>query len=119
MIGPDGLTIDPSSSQQLQTFLFGRSTNAKTKEPVERCRTFKVLREELPKEAMEAYRERDEYERTMAMEAGQEEGEEMGEDKGERGEAGGRKEESQATTECATPTSCNAPSFQINDETIQ
>ncbi|GMH62613.1 hypothetical protein TrRE_jg2453 [Triparma retinervis] len=33
MIGPDGLAINPSSSQQLQTFLFGGSTNAKTKEP--------------------------------------------------------------------------------------
>lgn len=47
LIGPDGLAINPSSSQQLQTFLFGGSTNVKTKEPIERCRTFKVLREEV------------------------------------------------------------------------
>lgn len=88
LIGPDGLAINPSSSQQLQTFLFGGSTNAKTKEPIERCRTFKVLREEVPAEAIEAYRERDEYEKVMAQEAGQSE-EETTEDEVSRGRSKG------------------------------
>ncbi|GMH71924.1 hypothetical protein TrST_g1494 [Triparma strigata] len=59
MMGVDGLAINPSSSQQLQTFLFGGSTNQKTGEPVERVREFKVPRDELSEEALEAYRLRD------------------------------------------------------------
>ena len=36
MMGVDGKAINPSSSQQLQTFLFGGSTNQKTGEMIER-----------------------------------------------------------------------------------
>ena len=59
LIGPDGLAINPSSSLQLQTFLFGGSSNVKTNEQIERARVFKVLREEIPPEAIEAYKARD------------------------------------------------------------
>jgi len=57
--GGDGLALNPSSSQQLQTFLFGGSQNQKTGETIERVRTFKVPRVELPPEALEAYAARD------------------------------------------------------------
>ena len=59
-IGPDGLAINPASSVQLCTLLFGGSQNLKTKEYTEAVRVFKVPREEIPDEAMEAYRKRDE-----------------------------------------------------------
>ncbi len=59
-IGPDGLAINPASSVQLCTLLFGGSQNIKTKEQTEVVRVFKVPREEIPDEAMEAYRKRDE-----------------------------------------------------------
>lgn len=60
MIGPDGLALNPSSSVQLQTFLFGGARNEKTGELTETKRVFKVPREEIPDEAVEAYRMRDE-----------------------------------------------------------
>lgn len=60
LIGPDGLAINPASSVQLCTFLFGGSQNVKTKEATEKVRVFKVPREEIPDNAMEAYRARDE-----------------------------------------------------------
>ena len=60
LIGPDGLAINPASSVQLCTFLFGGAQNTKTKEETEKVRVFKVPREEIPDNAMEAYRTRDE-----------------------------------------------------------
>jgi len=60
LIGPDGLAINPASSVQLCTFLFGGAKNTKTKEDTEKVRVFKVPREEVPENAMEAYRARDE-----------------------------------------------------------
>ena len=59
-IGPDGLALNPASSLQLNTFLFGGALNAKTKEETERERVFKVAREEVPEIALEAYEKRDE-----------------------------------------------------------
>jgi len=58
-IGPDGLAINPASSTQLCTFLFGGAANTKTKEETEKVRVFKVPREEIPDDAMEMYRKRD------------------------------------------------------------
>lgn len=54
-IGPDGLAMNPASSVQLSTFLFGGSMNTKTKEKTEAVRTFKVPREEIPENALAAY----------------------------------------------------------------
>ena len=59
-IGPDGLALNPASSLQLGTFLFGGALNSKTREETERERVFKVAREEVPEIALEAYRQRDE-----------------------------------------------------------
>lgn len=59
-IGPDGLALNTASSVQLQTFLFGGSRNSKTGEITEKSRVFKVPREEIPPEALEAYRLHDE-----------------------------------------------------------
>jgi hypothetical protein len=59
-IGPDGLALNVASSMQLQTFLFGGAMNKKTKVNSETVRVFKVLREEIPDDALEAYRVRDE-----------------------------------------------------------
>jgi hypothetical protein len=59
-IGPDGLAINPASATQLATFLFGGSQNIKTKELTEDVRVFKVAREEVPEDAIEAYIEFDE-----------------------------------------------------------
>jgi len=59
-IGVDGLALNPASSVQLCTFLFGGSINTKTKEPIESVRVFKVAREDVPEDAMEAYRKRSE-----------------------------------------------------------
>ena len=53
LIGPDGLAINPASSTQLCTFLFGGEAGT------EKVRVFKVPREEIPDEAMELYRKRD------------------------------------------------------------
>eukprot|EP01082_Thalassiosira_pseudonana_P008832 g7700.t1 g7700 contig26:83324-86755(+) len=58
-LGPDGLAMNLASSVQLTTFLFGGAENAKTKEPTEKVRVFKTAREDIPDDAMEAYRERD------------------------------------------------------------
>lgn len=55
-IGPDGWALNPASSVQLQTFLFGGSQNKKTQEYTEQVRFFKIPRDELPAEALEAYR---------------------------------------------------------------
>ncbi len=56
IIGADGLAINPASSTQLCTFLFGGAQNSKTREKTEDVRVFKVPREEIPDEAMEMYR---------------------------------------------------------------
>eukprot|EP00977_Amphora_coffeiformis_P011483 scaffold2767_cov177-Amphora_coffeaeformis.AAC.57 len=55
-IGPDGWALNTASSVQLQTFLFGGSRNSKTGETTEDVRVFKVPRDEIPPEALEAYR---------------------------------------------------------------
>lgn len=55
-IGVDGLALNPASSLQLATFLFGGAENAKTKEVTASERVFKVAREEIPEDAQEAYR---------------------------------------------------------------
>ena len=68
-IGPDGLALNTASSVQLTTFLFGGCVNPKTKERSEIEKVFKVLREEIPEDALEAYRLRDEK---AAREAGPE-----------------------------------------------
>lgn len=54
-IGADGLALNPASSVQLCTFFFGGAVNSKTQEPTETVRVFKVPREEIPDDAMEAY----------------------------------------------------------------
>jgi hypothetical protein len=59
-IGADGLALNPASSVQLITFLFGGAPNSKTGELTEDVRVFKVPREEISDAAMEAYRKRDE-----------------------------------------------------------
>lgn len=58
-IGPDGLAINTASSLQLCTFLFGGAENPKSKERTESVRVFKVPREEIPEDALEAMRLRD------------------------------------------------------------
>lgn len=65
-IGPDGFAMNPASSTQLATFLFGGNTNAKTGERSESVRSFKVAREELPEDALEAYEKREVEERKRA-----------------------------------------------------
>jgi len=52
-IGPDGLAINPASSTQLCTFLFGGAANSKTKELTEDVRVFKIPREDIMEEALE------------------------------------------------------------------
>jgi len=59
MIGPDGLALNPASSNQLSVFLFGGSLNEKTKAKTESVRVFKTPREEIPDDAMEVYKQRD------------------------------------------------------------
>jgi hypothetical protein len=56
-IGPDGLALNPASSVQLSTLLFGGAKNSKTGEATERVRVFKVPREEVPEQALEGYLE--------------------------------------------------------------
>lgn len=58
-IGPDGLALNPASSLQLNVFLFGGAMNQKTKEHTETIRVFKVKREEVPEDALAAYKARD------------------------------------------------------------
>jgi len=55
-IGADGWALNTASSVQLQTFLFGGSRNSKTGEFTDAVRVFKVPRDEIPPEALEAYR---------------------------------------------------------------
>ena len=59
-IGPDGLALNSASSLQLGTFLFGGAKNLKTGEATEKVRVFKVPREEIPEDALEAFRLREE-----------------------------------------------------------
>ena len=59
-IGPDGWALNTASSVQLQTFLFGGCRNNKTGDLTEAVRVFKVPREEVPPEALEAYQQQDE-----------------------------------------------------------
>lgn len=65
-IGPDGLALNPASSIQLATFLFGGTRNTKTGKLTETERVFRVARDEVPEDALEAYRQRDEAERQSA-----------------------------------------------------
>ena len=65
-IGADGLALNPASSVQLTTFLFGGAKNIKTNEPTEDVRVFKVPREEISDAALEAYRERNAVKRNEA-----------------------------------------------------
>jgi len=58
-IGADGLAINPASSAQLATFLFGGSAHPKTKALTESVRVFKTPREEVPDEALAMYKQRD------------------------------------------------------------
>jgi DNA polymerase-1 len=58
-IGPDGLALNPASSTQLGTLLFGGSRNTKTGEFTETVRVFKVPREDIAEEALEAYQRQD------------------------------------------------------------
>ena len=55
-IGADGLALNTASSVQLCTFLFGGAENEKTKEKTEQIRVFKVSRDEIQEDALEAYR---------------------------------------------------------------
>lgn len=68
-IGADGLALNPASSTQLCTFLFGGAINSKTKERIENVRVFKLPREEIPDEVMEAYKDRDAQEQKHALES--------------------------------------------------
>lgn len=63
-IGLDGLAMNPASSTQLSTFLFGGSKNEKTGEITERERVFKTAREELTPDALAALEVFEETERT-------------------------------------------------------
>lgn len=63
MIGPDGLAINPASSTQLCTFLFGGALNTKTKEETEKVRVFTIPRIEIPDDAMELLKKKSEIER--------------------------------------------------------
>ena len=64
-IGPDGLAINPASATQLGTLLFGGCENAKTRDLTEDVRVFKVAREDIPDDAMAAYKKRDEYQKAQ------------------------------------------------------
>jgi hypothetical protein len=63
MIGVDGLALNPASSTQLGTFLFGGAENSKTRERTETERVFKVGREEFSEEALAEYKKRVEDEK--------------------------------------------------------
>jgi len=71
-IGIDGLALNPASSVQLCTFLFGGSPNIKTKEPTEPVRVFKVARTEIPVDAWEAFKKQEEEKQGMKSSAEQE-----------------------------------------------
>ena len=55
-IGGNGLALNTASSTQLCTFLFGGAKNQKTGEQTEFIREFKVPRDEIPEDALEAFR---------------------------------------------------------------
>ena len=56
MIGwPDGLAVNVASSLQLGTLLFGGAVNQKTKQATEKVRAFKIPREEIEEDALEAF----------------------------------------------------------------
>ena len=57
-LGADGLAMNPASSVQLQTFLFGGFVHPETKVSIERERVFTVSRDEIPPEALDAYENR-------------------------------------------------------------
>jgi len=57
-IGPDGLALNPASSTQLCTFLFGGSKNQKTKQLSEEVRVFKVPTEDISSEAAAHYKKK-------------------------------------------------------------
>lgn len=59
-IGPAGLALNPASSIQLQTLLFGGAPNAKTKIATDVERTFRVPTEEIAEDALEALMKREE-----------------------------------------------------------
>ena len=63
-IGPDGLAMNPASSTQLATFLFGGATNKKTGLRTETQRVFKTAREEIPVDALQAFEELEDQKRT-------------------------------------------------------
>jgi DNA polymerase I len=63
-IGPDGLAMNPASSTQLATFLFGGATNKKTGLRSETQRVFKTAREEIPVDALQAFEELEDQKRT-------------------------------------------------------
>lgn len=69
-IGKDGLAINPASSTQLATFLFGGSTNSKTGATTESERVFKIAREELTPDALEAFEKLEETESKKLEEEG-------------------------------------------------
>mmetsp|Transcript_15877 Transcript_15877/g.43921 ORF Transcript_15877/g.43921 Transcript_15877/m.43921 type:complete len:1174 (+) Transcript_15877:74-3595(+) len=69
-IGPDGLAINPASSLQLCTLLFGGSENVKTKERTEAIRVFKIPIEEIPADALEAYTKLEEEKRKQMEDEG-------------------------------------------------
>lgn len=71
MNGPDGYAINPASSTQLCTFLFGGAENAKTKEPTEESRVFKMPREEIPDEAMKLIKQRNDEEKAQDSDNGE------------------------------------------------
>ena len=61
-IGKDGLAMNPASSTQLATFLFGGAVNGKTGKATETERVFKIAREELTPDALEAFEKEEEAE---------------------------------------------------------
>lgn len=63
------LAMNPASSAQLQTFLFGGSRNPKTNEVTPKVRAFQVPREELSDEAWKAYEEKDKREKEEERQA--------------------------------------------------
>lgn len=62
-IGPDGLAMNPASSTQLATFLFGGALNKNTGLRTESQKVFKTAREEIPKDALEAFEKMEEQKR--------------------------------------------------------
>ena len=69
MIGANGLALNTASSVQLCTFLFGGAANEKTREPTETVREFKVPRDEVPEDALEAMRLEEEEAAAKILEA--------------------------------------------------